>query len=214
MKTPNTHLFILSVVFAIIMGCGFQKNNNTGNHDKTKDTVITHQPGNDTSVVKETTENKNTNYINNSATYTVNDFTVISATSQQWHGGVKGSGGGVNYEVNIITKLSSLQLTIDELWIGENFHETTASRQFPKTPADGFSAGDTIFLHAGDYHKDSDGPEKIEGINEQKEVQDTMQNTPPPYKYTGEALIGFKMNGERKYKEIAKITAKSPLFYP
>ncbi|MFH0865808.1 MAG: hypothetical protein V1904_06415 [Bacteroidota bacterium] len=212
MKIFSIHIYIIFVAFAL--GCGSQKNNKIESSDKTLDTVITHQSNNDTTVLNETTENKTAHSLNNSTLYTGTDFTVIYATSQQWHGGVKGSGGGVNYEVSMVTKLSSLLLTIDELWIGEIFHETKASRKFPETSADGYSAGDTIFLYASDYKKNPEGPEHINEINEQKEVQDTKQNTPPPYKYTGEALIGYKINGERKYKEIAKITVKSLLFYP
>lgn len=214
MKIPTIHILNIFVLLTIVLGCGSQKNNKTGRQDKINDTVIAHQSDNNNGVLKDTTENKNSNTINNSTSFAGNDFTVIYATSQQWHGGVKGSGGGVNYEVSIIAKLSSSQLIIDELWVGEIFHETTASRKIPKTSANGFSAGDTIFLHAGDYHKDSYGPKKNEEIDEYKEIQDTTQNKPPPYKYTGEALIGYKINGERKYKGIAKITVKSPLFFP
>jgi hypothetical protein len=213
MKNSGTKIFILFTAFIIILSCGSKKNKIV-NLDNLSDTVITQQLEKDTGGSKEMTENVTNVSVENASTYTGADFTVISATSQQWHGGAKGSGGGVNYEVSIISQLSSSQLIIDELWIAEIFHETSASRKFPKTPADGFSAADTIYLHAGDYHKDSNGPKIIDDNNEPKEVQDTKQNTPAPYKYTGEALIGYKINGERKYKEIAKITVKSPLFYP
>lgn len=200
----------------ILQGCGSQKNNNVDRPVISKDTFV-QQSKNNAVVINETNNNENLNTTNAPSTiniFPVNDFTLGYATSQRWHGGIKGSGGGINYDVSIVSLFSSAQLIIDELWIGEKFHEISASRRFPKTSADGFVAGDTIYIHASDYIKDPDVPKQVEEVDGQKETQDTLQNTPPPKKYTGEALIGYKINGNRKYKEIEKFSVKPALCYP
>lgn len=43
---------------------------------------------------------------------------VDKATSQVWHGGAAGSGGGKNYKV-YVSKSAQLEITIDQVWIGD-----------------------------------------------------------------------------------------------
>jgi hypothetical protein len=43
---------------------------------------------------------------------------VEKATSQKWHGGAAGSGGGINYVV-YVAKPSNLEIVIDQVWVGD-----------------------------------------------------------------------------------------------
>lgn len=214
MKISFNIFFILLLILA---ACGCQNKKKTDSSAVSKDTSHPFVKNDTSSPEKTSTDTGQNNSDNNPVTVTqtiTNDFSVIYATSQQWHGGIKGSGGGTNYDICIKSFHSSSQMAADELWVGEKYFEIAASRKFPLTSADGFSAGDTLYINASDYRKDADGPKLIDEGEGQKEVQDEKQKTPPPYRYSGEALIGYKMNGTRKYKEVAIITVKQPLFYP
>jgi hypothetical protein len=43
---------------------------------------------------------------------------VEQSTSQVWHGGAAGSGGGKNYKVTV-SKSASLEVMIDKVWLGD-----------------------------------------------------------------------------------------------
>lgn len=218
MRRFVNHISFFFIALMLLQGCGSQNNNNTqGNTQANLRDPIVQQSQKDTVVLKETTDNNipvANSTSNSPATFSDNDITVIYATSQKWHGGIKGSGGGTNYEICVVPSFSSAQLTIDQLWIDEKFHEISAGRRFPETSADGFVAGDTVYISTSVYTKGPGSTKLAEEADVQKETQDIMQNTPTPIKFTGEALIGYKINGKRKYKEIAKITVKKPLYYP
>lgn len=209
MRFRNFHIIILCCTSAIIISCGSQKNQNTCSQKAIDSISVQHKTTDSTAAENISPVNSDT-----PESLSENNFDFISATSQKWQGGVKGSGRGINYVICLRALGSSSQLIIDQLWVGQTFHKISASRKFPKTSADGFSTGDTIYIFTNDYFKGSDKIEQIESGEKQNEVQEAEKDTPPPYIYTGEALIGYKINGNRKYKEIAKITAKSPLFYP
>lgn len=144
-----------------------------------------------------------------------NDFIVLLFTSQDWHGGIKGSGGGTNYEIIAISKQSSAILIIDQLWIGQKNYEITVSKKFPAVAADGFSTNDTIFIRANDYRKDPDFKNNTEVADSEKRKSAPIEvSIDPPFTYQGAALIGYKLNGLRSYKTLDKIIKKPPLFYP
>jgi hypothetical protein len=135
----------------------------------------------------------------------IEDFTILIATSQDWHGGIKGSGSGTNYEICIITRQPSGLLAIDQLWVGEKFHTAQAVKKFPATSKDGFTANDTVYIHAADHCKSPDNKDTT--ATEEK-------NIAPPFLYKGAALIGYKIFGKRMYKTIDAIEKKPTLNYP
>jgi hypothetical protein len=139
---------------------------------------------------------------------TLSDFKIISATSQKWTGGIKGAGSGINYRFTLIVSLSSQELTLDKLWIGSVFHKPRVSKKV-FTENLNFQPKDTLFIYASDYFKSPDNP-KFEDDGQKNEQEKPVVNIFPPYKYDGEALIGYTVNGKQKYKTIGKITILSP----
>jgi hypothetical protein len=139
-------------------------------------------------------------------------FKVAGATQQRWAGGVRGSGTGINYEITLIAKQASSKMSIDQLWVGNQFYEVKAGKKFTGPAPFDFKPNDTIYINAtqlfpGERMPDDPdtGPEFIDIV---------PVNTPPPYKYKGAALIGYKLNGKRKYMPIAKIDQLPNLDYP
>jgi hypothetical protein len=43
---------------------------------------------------------------------------VVKSTSQKWHGGAAGSGGGVYYQVTL-SKPANMRIEIEKVWLGE-----------------------------------------------------------------------------------------------
>jgi hypothetical protein len=133
------------------------------------------------------------------------DITLLYATLQKWHGGVKGSGGGTNYEIFIhVPHLTNINF--DELWIGQVLHETMWRRQ----PA----ASDTIVVRASDYQKDPSNRNIPELDSSQTSLNKTPSTSPPPFAYTGAALLGYKYGEQRMYKIITSFKVKPTLNYP
>ena len=72
-------------------------------------------------------------------------FDVVLVTL---HGGVKGSGRGVNYKIKVLSGKDSGVLHFDSLWVGSYVYAVEASKPHPFTSADGFSKGDTVMIYA------------------------------------------------------------------
>lgn len=195
----------------IIAGCGSQKNQNNSNMLTGKDSTSVEHEMKDTIGLPDKALETLSNDIKPQA---AEGFVIISSYSQKWQGGVKGSGGGIKYNFELLASYPSSQLIIDQVWIGQQYFDASASRKFPKTAADGFNKGDTIYVYINYMTKVPDHANIAETTDGQKEIQESMSSIPPPYAYKGEALIGYKINGSRKYKEITQVTAKSPLYYP
>jgi|GEM_PF-909268 len=211
MYNIGRNIIFLFVVFIIFSGCK-HKTSKLADDKKnvSNDSSISSVVPIDSSLIigtKKSDEQK--------AAVNYTDFIVLSFTLQDWHGGIKGSGGGTNYEITAVSKQSSANLIIDQLWIGQKYYEVTASKKFPASSADGFSANDTIYIHASDYHKDPNFNKNNDSVDSEKQqTTETTVNIDPPYTYTGAALIGYKLNGLRLYKTIDKIIKKAPLYYP
>jgi hypothetical protein len=211
MHNIGRNIIFLFIAFNIFSGCQ-NKTSKIADDKKnvSNDSSISSVAPIDSSII-----NTSKNSGDQKAVVNYTDFIVLSFTSQDWHGGIKGSGGGTNYEITAVSKQSSANLIIDQLWIGQKYYEITASKKFPASSADGFSANDTIYIHASDYHRDSDFNKNTETVGgEKQQTTETAVNIDPPYTYTGAALIGYKLNGLRLYKTIDKIIKKAPLYYP
>lgn len=209
MKSITLYYFTI-ISFLLFSACGFSKNNKTENTVQINEVKDVSSAVIDTNTQNKLSEEKEKPVeIIDTENSEGKAFTLISATSQKWHGGIKGSGGGTNYEIILLAQLPSSKLIIDELWIDETFHSVSASCKFPKTSADGFVKGDTVYVYASIYVKDPNGPKDLN----KTDVQETAQNAPPPYDYKGSGLVGYKMNGERKYSEISTFAEKPPLKY-
>ncbi len=120
------------------------------------------------------------------------DFTVVDATSQDWIGGARGSGKGTNYHITLVAKKCSSKLTIDQLWIGEDFYEVEVFKDLANRSDKSFERKDTLHLVVSKLIRKG----KVFGVS-------TYQKPP---EHVGEAIIGFVKNGKRKYKVIKKLT--------
>jgi len=141
------------------------------------------------------------------------NINVIYATSQVWHGGIKGSGGGTNYEI-CITSDYDAKLDIDQLWIGQTSCKFTLRKKSPANISVNLAAYDTITIFASEYHKDPGFNFNKEDSTEVKNKPEATITTTPPYAYSGAALLGYKFGGLRMYKTISTFQRKPPLNYP
>lgn len=217
--------FIIFILFLFIECNNGGSNSLSVNKESSKDSLekihkdITTKSSSEYNTSKEnTTQNNSSVQQNNTITVKQNssksDFIILSATSQKWTGGARGSGGGVRYEICIISNHSSSELIIDKLWIGQASHTVQVSKNYPFLATDGFSANDTVYIKASDYHKDPnlDKNNQVNGDRQQSSTE--KSNTNPPYAYKGEALIGYTVSGKRLYKEISTLVVNPPLNYP
>lgn len=131
---------------------------------------------------------------------------IIDATEQYSAGGRAESGIAITYTIKMIASQSSDILTIDQIWIDSTYFKAQPYKQnsdlsFSQT----WEKGDTLFLKVTKRKlpddkgtlKDFNGPIKA-----------------LPYKYEGQALIGYTLKSKRKYiivKEIKKLPRK---YYP
>ena len=132
-------------------------------------------------------------------------FEIIEATSQEWAGGRQETGRGIMYEFTIVTKINSDALRFDQLWIGEKYFEISCYQKGKRVKNDTFGPGDTVTISVNYRLKNNDL------INENLDKADGIA---VPKKYTGDALLSYILNGDRKYKVIEKITKLEPLKYP
>jgi hypothetical protein len=133
-------------------------------------------------------------------------FELIQFTAQDWKGGQKQTGYGTYYEIDIVTKTNSENLTFDQLWIGEKYFEVSCFQKGKKIKNNTFGSGDTITIQVNDR--------KIDGhiINEgQIQNIDDKPNAPD---YEGDALLSYIYKEKRKYFELGKFTSKKPIYYP
>ncbi len=144
-------------------------------------------------------------------TLTSDDFTILSATSRKWTGGIKGSGSGINYQFLLLANYSSSELIIDQLWIDTTFHEIQV-KKFRFYNIATFSKNDTLIIYANDYFASPDRP-KFSEEEKQTEVSEKA-NIKPPYNYASAALVGYKIKGVRKYATVSGIKKLAALNHP
>lgn len=134
------------------------------------------------------------------------DFEIVEATKQRWTGGNADAGSGTDYVVKMVAKQNHEKLTIDQLWIGDDFYKVFAFVQDQNTRNTLFVKKDTIFIKAHYLQQ----PNRKGVMMEVKEYE----NLDKPYDFKGEALIGYTLKGKRKYKEIEKLKTLKYIPYP
>ena len=203
-----------------MFGCN-STNKQTSVEKKTlfKDTSITvNAEKKDSAIIPVTTIKKEEkkNSIDNSSNIPVvnnGDISIIYATSQKWHGGIRGSGGGTNYEI-CITADRSPGILIDELWIGKIWHGIKLGHKSGNQTSAVKSVIDTIYIYTSDYRKDPDFKNTQVKDTVQIKKPDTTGLKTPPFIYQGVALIGYKFGNLRKYKAVSTFVSKPTLNYP
>ncbi len=134
-------------------------------------------------------------------------FEIIETTSQKWFGGVKGSGYGTKYEINIIPKTNSEALRFDQIWIGDTYFPVSTFQKGKRIKNNTFSPGDTVTINFN--HRFPHEPQLY-----LEEGKPTEESFIVPQKYKGEALLSYTFKGKRKYIEIEKFTVLKELQYP
>lgn len=135
-------------------------------------------------------------------------FSVIKATKQIWIAGTKNGGTGTNYLITCIASETSEKLKIDQLWVGDYYFEVKAVKTLEAYPKEKYLAGDTIYIQASRFIKGRGSDE-----NEEPREQETAL-TPPPFKYKGEALLGYRCGKKKKYLTIASFQELERLNMP
>ena len=130
---------------------------------------------------------------------------VVDATSQQWAGGRYESGYGTDYKITLVAKKKSEVLTIDELWVGDDFFEVKPVKDLANRSDHTFSRKDTVYIIAGvKFKPDGHG----------KDVKEKGLIKQAPRGFNGEALLGYSYRGKRRYIEIEKFRILEKIIYP
>jgi hypothetical protein len=129
-------------------------------------------------------------------------FTLIRATSQEWVAGIRGGGRGTDYSFRLeITTDKELQF--DTVWMKNRAYPLFVTKDKPGDPSQPgvFSKGDVIVLSAS-------------GVEyEQAQSQGYIEQE-PPQRFDGEALVGFRVDGNRMFFVIQEIEVLEPSYRP
>jgi len=128
------------------------------------------------------------------------DLKLIEGTAQEWAGGITGSPGGVYYNLSMVTFRSSAELKVDQLWINQDFYNVNGVKKLPALTKDGFVPNDTIYIRAT----------KVNTVDNQKGV--TL--VPRPEGIKEEWIIGYEINGKRKYIGTTNVTVLKHISNP
>lgn len=129
-------------------------------------------------------------------------FRIVRSTSQEWVAGIRGGGKGTDYffKVEITT---DDDLHFDTVWMKNRAYALFATKEKPGISSQPivFSKGDVIVLSASEVHYEN---EQSQGFIEQD----------PPQSIAGDALIGFRVNGNSMYFNIQEIEVLEPSYRP
>lgn len=127
------------------------------------------------------------------------DINIIEGTSQNWKGGIPGSAGGVNYKLSLVALRNSDELKVDQLWVKDEFYPVSGVKKLPARISDGFAVNDTIYIRAT----------KVEA----RTIVDSV-HPPRPKGIEEEWIIGYEINGKRKYLGTNAVRLLKPVFNP
>jgi hypothetical protein len=127
------------------------------------------------------------------------DFRIVEATKQEWTGGRQKSVSGLNYRITIIAERGSARLKLKELWVNRNLVPCKVFNLTKNEPGNSFGRNDTILLTATVIVNESSD---IDRIDEE-----------PPFTFTGELIIGYKLNGRMLYRPVSEIKILNTLYH-
>jgi hypothetical protein len=127
------------------------------------------------------------------------DFRIIEATKQEWTGGRQRSVRGLNYRVTIIAGKGSGKLKLQELWVKRKLIPHKVFNITKNEPGNYFVKNDTLLLTGTLL------------IDESVSI-DSMDKE-PPFKYTEELIIGYKLNSRMLYKPVSEIKVLNHLYH-
>ena len=127
------------------------------------------------------------------------DFRIVEATRQEWTGGRQKSVKGLNYRVTIIAGKDSGKLKIHELWVNRKLIPHRVFNITKNEPGNYFLKNDTLVISGTVILNGSISSDSID-----KE---------PPFIFTGELIIGYKLNSRMLYKPVSEIKILNPLYH-
>jgi hypothetical protein len=148
---------------------------------------------NDTNLINSDTTKNTSNNIH------IKYFSLLTAISADWVGGIAGSGSGTEYYFKIRINTKD-QIQFDTAWIDSKAFRIFISKETKAISNNQikYFIGDTIILRVSD-NQYSKSQTKNKNIHNK------------PIKYEGVALIGYNVNNKREYFTIKEIKKqKSP----
>ena len=110
----------------------------------------------------------------------------MKATSRKWV--ISRSGDVVTYRIQIFTKKTSEELTVDELWVGNRVFKVRVLKEESNAHARHFNEKETLYLEA-------ERETKNVGYEEMGPVRN------------GKVSLGYTINNKRKYLSIKNFEA-------
>jgi hypothetical protein len=130
---------------------------------------------------------------------------IIRCTSQEWAGGLRESGYGINYELTLKTKAASGQLSIGDLWIGDTRLKVRVIADPSNLQNKAFAKGSQLILKAGiTYRPDAQG----------KITDSVTDSIKKPFNFKGEGLLVYTYKGHKSYLKIAEFKKLEKIIYP
>jgi hypothetical protein len=127
------------------------------------------------------------------------DFRIVEATRQEWTGGRQKSVRGLNYRVTIIAGKGSGKLKLQELWVNRKLIPHRVFNITKNEPGNSFTRNDTLLLTGTLI------------INESVSIDSIDKE--PPFVYTEELIIGYKLNSRMLYKPVSEIKVLNHLYH-
>jgi hypothetical protein len=127
------------------------------------------------------------------------DFRIVEATRQEWTGGRQKSARGLNYRVTIIAGKGSGKLKLQELWVNRKLIPHRVFNLTKNEPGVSFAKKDTLVITGTVIINESISSDSI-----YKE---------PPFIFTEELIIGYKLNNRMLYKPVSEIKILDPLYH-
>ena len=124
-------------------------------------------------------------------------FRLLSATSEPWVGGARGSGNGIEYYFKMLITTGE-ELKFGKVWTTEKTFDSylfKAKKEITGAPVT-FIKGDTIFVRVSD----------LQNMKPQKQA--------PPFNFQGDALMEYILNGNKNYFVVNKIEKLPTLYKP
>jgi len=113
-------------------------------------------------------------------------FKIIKATSRKWI--ISRRGDVVTYRIQIVTKKTSEELKLDELWVGDKVFKVRVVKKESPINAKQFAEKETLYLEAERETKNIC----------YEEMRPTQQ---------GKVTLGYTINNKRKYLSIKNFEA-------
>ena len=126
-------------------------------------------------------------------------FTLLSANEQKWTAGIPSGGSGTEYYF-CIKLLTSRTIVFDSVWIGDQVFPSFVTRQKASITGESFlyQKGDTVLV-------------RVSALKNRTHKEATST---PLIKCKGAALIGYLINGRRKYACVEKMIQKQSFNLP